>query len=116
MNFYKCYIEVDGWGTVYIENVDYFWASDEFEARSVYCKKYGFRKNKKGLKIECVSYHRATVKSREIKVVKTATQSRYLGGYEYSYPSTDTEYYCGNCKAKVRLPFRYCKNCNAELT
>ena len=55
MNYFKCYINVDGWGVCYSENVCYLWAKDAEEARDIYRKENGYRKNKKGLTIDRIN-------------------------------------------------------------
>lgn len=116
MNFYKCYIAVDGWSTVYSENIDYLWAVDEAQARLQYCKQNNFRKNKKGLTIEQVEYKKAK-RMKSIHTNEFVTESVYnywLGRYEESVYKEVTHCYCSNCGTEVRRD-RYCTCCNSEL-
>ncbi len=114
MNFYRCCIEVDGWGVVYFEDIEYIWAHDEAEAKAEYLRMTGFRKNKKGLSIQAVPYRRVKRVKKTINEVVTQKQTPYLGGYDYKVNKDVTHYYCGHCGKEVGNS-RYCTCCDSEL-
>lgn len=115
MNFYKCYIAVDGWSTVYVDHVGYLWAPNETEAKLQYCKQQGFRKNKKGLTVEQIDYRRIARKARVVNELVTRSVYKYwLGHYDEQVYEDVTHYYCSNCGNEVHQD-RYCKCCNSEL-
>ena len=114
MKFYKCCITVESWMNVYDEDVDYIWAMSEIEAADEYRTIHGFRKNKKGLTVHEVEYHRAKRTTQRKKQLVTHKQIPYLGGYEYQSWDNVDHYYCSNCGKEVHND-RYCTGCNAEL-
>lgn len=114
MQFYRCSIEVDGWGIVYSENVEYIWAHDALEAKTEYIRMTGFRKNKKGMTIKEVPYRRAKRVKKMINEIVTRKQIPYLGGYNYNVNERVTHYYCGHCGKEVRRN-RYCTCCDSEM-
>lgn len=114
MHFYKCYIAVDSWGMVDFENVDYIWAPSAEEAAMEYRKAHGYRKNKKGLTVQEVEYHRVKRTKKTKTEAVTHKQIPYLGGYEYQTLDKVDHYYCSNCGKEVHNN-RYCTNCDAEM-
>ena len=71
MNYYRCYIEVDGYGTCYSQDVSCIWAKDAEEAREIYRKENNFRKNKKGLTVELAEYTRDIANKQTVNQVLT---------------------------------------------
>ena len=118
MNYFKCYINVDGWGVCYSENVCYLWAKDAEEARDIYRKENGYRKNKKGLTIEPAEYNRGIVTSITRNEVVTKTEYDICAVnqlVQYEVLEKVTRYYCPTCKNKVMYKQPCCKYCGTEL-
>ncbi|MBO5711404.1 MAG: hypothetical protein J6R47_01065 [Acholeplasmatales bacterium] len=117
MNYYKCFIEINGWGTCYEENVQYMWAKDEAEARQIYCTENSFRKNKKGLTIELAEYNRGIVNTRTRNEVVTQTiwNSFLQLTEEIECVKKVTRYYCPTCKNQVTHIAKCCRYCGTEL-
>lgn len=118
MNYYKCFIEVDGWGACYEETVQYMWAKDEAEAKQIYCTENNFRKNKKGLRIELSDYHRGKVISKTCPETVTETEYDICAVNHlitYDVVKNITRYYCPTCNKEVKYKQPYCKNCGTEL-
>ena len=117
MNFYKCYIEEAGWMISSYTDIDYIWAVDELEARSIYIKRFNFRKNKKGLHIDKID-HRYAKRSykKECRLIHYTRYDISTGKCidDSSYRSVDV-CYCSNCKNEIEANRRYCKNCDSEM-
>ena len=113
---YKCSIAVEYWMLITYEDVDYVWATSEDEAKAIYTKRHGFRKNKKGLTVEYIPYRMATrIKKIKNQIVKEK-QDNYLGGYMYEVYKDVSHYYCSNCKYELKTSNQqYCPCCDAEL-
>lgn len=117
MNYFKCYIAVDGWSCTHSENVCYLWATNKEEARKQYCKEQGVRKNKKGLTIELAEYNRGIVNTRTKNEVVTQTiwNSFLQSTEEIECMKKVTRYYCPTCKNQVTRIARCCRYCGTEL-
>ena len=113
---YRCSIAVEGWMLITYEDVDYVWATSAEEAKAIYTKRHGFRKNKKGLTVEYIPYRIAT---REVKLISQIVKEKqipYLGGYEYECYKDVPHYYCSNCKYELKnTNQQYCPCCDSEL-
>ncbi len=117
MNFYVCYIEEAGWMISSCTNIDYIWAVDELEAKSIYTKRFNFRKNKKGLHIELIQYRYAKrIYKKECRLIYSERYNSTTGTMvdDSSYRSVDV-CYCNNCKKEIEANWRYCKHCDSEM-
>lgn len=113
---YKCYIAVESWGCIESTNVDYLWAEDASCAKEVYITMHEYRRNKKGLTIEQIPYHRATRTRKVVTKIVTEHTYSYLGSHDDEVYKRVPEYYCSNCKNKIKdNSTRYCPCCDAEL-
>ena len=117
MNYYRCYIEVDGYGTCYSQDVSYIWAKDAEEAREIYRKENNFRKNKKGLTVELAEYTRDIANKQTVNQVltKNVWNSFLQMTEEIKYWGKVTNYYYPTCKNKVQRAAKCCKYCGTEL-
>ena len=117
MNYYRCYIEVDGYRTCYSQDVSYIWAKDAEEARELYRKENNFRKNKKGLTVELAEYTRGIANKQTVNQVltKNVWNSFLQMIEEIKYWGKVTNYYCPTCKNKVQRTTKCCKYCGTEL-
>lgn len=115
MNLYCCRIVEDGWCTEYTKEKDYIWALDPEEARKFICKKWGIRKNKKGLRIEKTLIIRATKSKRYETCVETArVWNSFLQQTEEQSAYVRKPYYvCDSCKGRVYQEQNICLHCGA---
>lgn len=109
---FKCYIQEDGWGTVYTSNTEYIWAENYEDARKHYCLIYGFRKNKKGLTVEEIEYRYSKAKILKVNRKVTKKQLPFLGGYEYEVERAVEIKTCGHCGKELNS--KWCTYCNTE--
>ena len=109
---FKCYIQEDGWGTVYTSNTEYIWADNYEDARKHYCLMYSFRKNKKGLTVEEIEYRYRKAETYKVNRRVKERQIPFLGGYEYEVVKEVDVKLCGFCGKE--LTGKWCTCCDTE--
>lgn len=115
MNLYCCRLVEEGWGTEYIQEKDFIWATDPTEAREIICKQWQVRRNKKGLKIEEVQIVRANPIKKKRRVIKTESvwNSFMQMKEDQSYWSDETYHICSKCRGEVSYAASICRHCGA---
>ena len=117
MKQFECLLVEEGWMTDWIEKEEYIFANDKYHAREIICKKWGVRKNKKGLRITEIPFTTAEKISRtKTELVHETSYAYWLGNYDSSYYSEVTRYYCSKCGKEVKNTDQLCQHCGAYFT
>lgn len=117
MKQFKCILVTEGWMTDFIDKKEYIFAIDESHAREIICKRWQVRKNKKGLRIEEVSFVTAEKIARtQTELVHETTYAYWLGNYDSSHYAEVTRHYCSKCGKEVQEANPLCPHCGAYFT
>lgn len=115
MQLYRCEIIEQQWCYESVKVRTHIIAENEDEARRIFCSQFGFRKNKKGMRISPIahSYSKVIAKTRE-ELIPEKSYLHWLGEYDTSHYGNVTRYYCSKCNGEVCKGQEYC-HCGAHL-
>lgn len=115
MQLFRCEIIKQGWCYESVEVRTHIVAEDADAARSIFCGQFGFRKNKKGMRITPIplTHSKVVAKTRE-ELIPEKSYLHWLGEYDTSHYGNVTRFYCSKCNREVRSGQTYC-HCGASL-
>lgn len=116
MQLFQCEIVEAGWCTEYVEIRTHILAENEEEARTIFCNQYGFRKNKKGMRIRPIAIkHSQVIAKTQTELIHAKDYRPGLGEFDASHYGKVTRYYCSNCNSEVKLEQTFCNDCGSNL-
>ena len=115
MQLFRCEIIEQQWCYEKVQVRTHIVAEDEESARAVFCEQYGFRKNKKGMRITPIALTHSKVisKTRE-ELIREKSYMPALGEYDTSHYGNVVRHYCSKCNSEVRKNQAFC-SCGTSL-
>lgn len=114
---FKCYIEIEDWGTVSEDMVEFIFSDSQEEAKYQYITRNRFRRNKKGLTVTEIPI----VYAQRIKKTTTdiVTESVWNSFMQHSYPESSYQkrihYFCEKCNKEIGRHQEMCPHCGALM-